>query len=112
MLVGGENQSRRRQEKTNGIKFSNLILVPATTTVKLPASASFVLKSAGGCSSGTLALLYTNSSGAKTVKAPLLVAGGCTPSFYLEKDITVTISAGFSLLIDIGMGIYKTVLTP
>jgi hypothetical protein len=66
----------------------------------MPANASVYLRSVTGCAAGTTAASFKG----RTIKTPLLAAGRAMFAGYVERGTTLTPSAGFDVLIDMGLG--------
>lgn len=94
---------KRRQFRQDVTRYRAAIATPVTGAFKLPATARLFLKSTAGCAAGTTAATILGPSATRTIRTPLLAAGGVMPIGWIEKDRTITPAVGFDLLIDSGL---------
>lgn len=97
LLLG---QKRKIREKRNHSAFDALIASPAAGNITLPASVKIFLRSVAGCAAETTAATFSG----RTIKTPLLVAGGRMSAGYVGRGVTLSPAAGFDTLIDSGLG--------
>lgn len=95
--------SKNRKGRQNRKAFNSLINSPAVGAITLPAGARLALKSVSGATAGTTAATITGVSN-RTIKTPLLVAGGSVKLDYVEPRAVVTPASGFEVLLDVGLG--------
>ncbi len=84
-------------------KYRSLIATPFSTPTALPADADFAVQSTAGNVANATALSYTGYNG-RTIRVPALDAGEIYRIGRIQRAAVVTVSAGFDLLVDIGLG--------
>lgn len=92
-------------KKSNNAKrdrkaFALLITTPAVGVFVFPANATVYARSVSGCAAGTTACTFRG----RTIKTPVLAAGGAMLVGFVERGVALTPSAGFDILIDMGLG--------
>ncbi len=80
--------------------FASLITTPAVGAFVFPANATVYARSVAGCVAGTTACTFRG----RTIQTPLLAAGQAMLVGVVEKSTSLTPSAGFDVLIDVGLG--------
>lgn len=98
-----DNKQRRRIGA-----FKAVIVAPATGSLRLPAGGRFALLSKAGVASGTVAATVAGST-LRTIKTLDMAAGQHLALDHIEANTVVTISAGFDLLLDIGLGTFAKI---
>jgi hypothetical protein len=100
---------RGRMERQDISRFKSLIITPLTGAVTFPGNARVRLRSIAGCAAGTTAATITSRS-TRTIKTPLLAAGGSLKIDWVERKSIITPVAGFEVYIDSnGFGKYRKI---
>ncbi len=98
-----------KQRKRRDVSaFKAYIASPAAVTITLPAGGRFALRSTAGAVAGTTAATIVGPS-SRTLKVPALAAGGQHVVDWLERATVVTLSAGFDLALDVGLGVFAII---
>jgi hypothetical protein len=98
-------KQRKRQDVS---AFKAYVASPAAVTITLPASGRFALRSRAGSIAGATAATTVGPSN-RTLKVPALVAGAQHVVDHLERATVVTLSAGFDLALDTGLGVFAVI---
>lgn len=112
--------ARRFDERIIAAYYKTLIATPGTGAITLPFGAYFAIKSIAGNIAGATALTYTGYTGVqtgskptpdddRTVKVPALAAGVFYKIGRIQRAAVVTISTGFELYVNKGLGKYVKV---
>lgn len=99
---------KRRKERQNTTAFFAYLNGTQGTAFALPANAFLFVKPDAATTDGKAAL----TAGSKTLHVPVLAAGQVYECGWFEKDVTVKSEAGFTLMIDEGLGRYAAVGAP
>jgi hypothetical protein len=91
-----KNNDAKRDRKA----FASLITTPVIGVFVFPANARVYARSVSGCAAGTTACTFRG----RTIQTPLLAAGQAMLIGVVEKSTSLTPSAGFDILIDMGLG--------
>ena len=91
---------RDQRAKRDRTAFASLIATPVAGELTFPANASVYLRSVAGCAAGTTAAEFKG----RTIKTPLLAAGGAVFAGFIERGTVLTPAIGFDVLIDMGLG--------
>ncbi len=102
-MVNAPQYFKRQKQRRDTSKFATLITTPAVDTVVLPGNGRFSVVSTAGCAADTVAL-NTAGTNDRTIQVAALVAGGRWPIGYFERGNTMTLSSGFELHLEIGLG--------
>jgi hypothetical protein len=103
-----EVAAKQRRERQDSKAFDLLIATPATAAFAMPANAIIRFVSRAGCAAGTTAATIAGAT-ARTIKTPLLAAGGVVKLDRVEKKFTVTPVSGFDVEVDIGLGEWRKI---
>lgn len=97
-----------RKVRQDRAAFKALIAVPVTGAVTMPANAQLVFRSVAGAVAGTTAGTMVGPTN-RTIKTNTLDAGDATLSIHAERGTVVTPSAGFELLLHVGLGVFRKI---
>ena len=86
--------------KRNRKAFASLIKTPTAGVFVFPANATVYARSVAGSIAGVTACTFRG----RTIKTPVLAAGGVMLVGFIERGVALTPSAGFDILIDMGLG--------
>jgi len=92
--------AREQRSKRDRAAFRALITTPANGVMTFPANAAVYLRSVAGCAAGTSAATFNG----RTIKTPLLAAGGVAYAGYVERGTALTPASGFDVIISVGLG--------
>lgn len=95
--------AKSRKERQDVTAFAALLASPVAGAITLPASARLAFRSVAGASTGTTAATIVGPSN-RTIKTPALAAGESMTLDHAERATVVTPTAGFEVLIVIGLG--------
>lgn len=95
-------RQRKRRERS---AFASLVSDPSAAEITLPAGARLAIRNEGTLASTTVALTI----GARTISMPASAPGGWQIVDWLPAGSVVSISTGFTLLLDIGLGAYDPI---
>jgi hypothetical protein len=101
---------QKRKERADVIAFSPLIATPAADSFTMLANGRVRFVSIGGCAANTIAAVLTGKS-TRTIRTPLLSAGGSVKLDMIEKDVAVNPAAGFRVELDCGYGVWRQIAT-
>lgn len=96
---------KRRKERQNTTAFAPYLNGTQGTAFAMPANAFLFVKPAAATTDGQAAL----TAGDKTLHVPVLAAGQVYECGWFEKDVSVKSEAGFTLMIDEGLGRYAAI---
>lgn len=99
---------KNRKRKQNILAFAPLFDKTGTDPIVLPANASLAVRLNSDVTEETVCVLV---NGTKEISAPVMEANHIHNVGWYEKDVTVQVQNGFELLIDIGLGRWKTIGT-
>jgi hypothetical protein len=99
---------RKRRERANVTAFNALITTPEDGEFTMPANGRIRFVSVEGCAAGTTAATLTGAK-TRTIKTPLLEAGGVVRLDHVERGVVVTPEAGFQVELDCGFGVWRTI---
>ena len=106
-LIPPERVSRVHRARRDRSAFRELVATPLSGTLTLPANGQFSVRSLPGCAEGTPCCTI----GARDIASRSLEAGEVMGLGWFERGTTITVLAGFELLLDMGLGRYKVVCT-
>ncbi|HWV46418.1 MAG TPA: hypothetical protein VN039_10450 [Nitrospira sp.] len=105
----GWQLDKRRRERQNVAFFKTLLATPATGAFKLPANARLAFQSVAGAAQGTAAATLVGASTRNIACPTALVAGDYFVFDNAEIGTTITPSAGWNVLLDVGLGVFKKI---
>jgi len=108
MSAVASNHREARKERADATSFKALITTPVTGAFDLPANARVSFMSVAGCSAGTTAATTVGPS-SRTIKTPVLAAGGRVVIDRLERGTAITPATGFEVHIDIGLNRWRKI---
>jgi hypothetical protein len=106
---------KHRKERENRDRFAALIQTPATGSFTMPANGRIrFVATAGSVEGATAATLEgTFHDGdapvERTIRTPVLAAGGYVKVDSIEKDVVVNVEATFEAQVDMGLGKWATI---
>lgn len=100
---------QNRKLRQNVTQFDAYIAAPATGSLTLPASGRFCLVATSAAAEGTLAVTIVNSA-TTTISVHAMLVNDSIVIDNIQAFSQVTVQAGFDLLLDTGLGIYKKVI--
>jgi len=96
---------KKRRDRANVTAFKTLVGTPIDGAFVLPAAGRISFVSVAGCPAGTTAGTIVTSN-IRTIKTPLLAAGGRVVIDHVERAATVTPESGFEVHLDVGLGVW------
>ena len=100
---------KKRRARQNVKAFKALLTTPATGAFKLPANARLAFQSVAGAAQGDpVATLVSTAT--RNIECPLILSAGAY--FVLDNaeiGTTVTPVAGWNVLLDTGLGVFKKI---
>lgn len=106
-MAGCSNYLRRqRRFRADTTQFAVLIATPAVGEFAMPARGRIRFVSTSGSSAGDTAGTIVGSN-TRTITTPVLAAAGHVVIDGVERGCTVTPDAGYTIEVDIGLGVWK-----
>jgi hypothetical protein len=100
--------AKTRKERQNVRKYKALLATPGVGAITLPANATLAVKSVAGCAAGTTAATIVASAN-RTIKTPLLAAGGRVKLDRVSRGAVITPATGFELHLCVGLGKFRKI---
>lgn len=104
-----EQVYKHRKERQNVTEFEAYIQAPATSSLTLPSSGRFCLVATSEATAGSTALSIVNNDPSTITVVNNLPIGTIINVDHIQADSLVTISTGWDLLLDTGLGNYKKI---
>lgn len=99
---------KSRKLRQDRSEFKSLRSSPVTGPVTMPANCRLYIKSVSGAVAGVTAASIVGPTN-RTIKTPVMQAGELMLLGYVERASVVTLSTGFELLMDSGLGVFDKI---